>query len=228
MVKHVEGVILYSDKSLADLFIHENLLNMLEKGRDVVRVFTEVLDEFIKEGDVSKAYDKFLAPKLSVEEARLMFMEYIIRVGENVVNKEHYVKIALGVERLAQILEGALYRLLIVRKHNISVDQASRNIIVEFRRIIEEQYSTLWNCIRRLRENSRESLLGVNDIVKLENRADELYREATVSIYAKYASNIFALMLFRDVIDFFEEAVDTLKNIGEEVRYIALHRAVIA
>ncbi|MEM0355970.1 MAG: DUF47 domain-containing protein [Desulfurococcaceae archaeon] len=218
---------MYSDRSLADLFIHENLLNLLEKGRDVVKAFIEVVDEFVKEGDVSKVYNKFLAPKLNVEEARLMFMEYIVRVGD-VVNKEHYIKIALGIERLAQILEGALYRLLLVRKHNISIEQDSKNILVEFRVIIEEQYSTLWNCVRKLRENSKESLLGVNDIVKLENRADELYREATVSIYSKYAHNIFALMLFRDIIDFFEEAVDTLKNVGEEIRYLALYRTMIA
>lgn len=225
--KH-EGSVLYSDRSLADLFIHENLLNILDRGRDVISVFAEVLDEFRKEGDVSRAYDKIHAPKLNVEEARLMFMEYIIRLGENVMNKEHYVKIALGIERLAQILEGASYRLLIVKRHNVVVDQDLKNTLLEFRRIVEEQYSVLWQCIRKLKENSKESLLGINNIVKLENKADELYREATVSIYTKYENNIVALMLFRDVVDFFEEAVDTLKNIGEEVRYIALHRTLIA
>lgn len=219
---------MYSDRSLAELFVHENLANLVERGFEVLRVFEEALNVLGSTNNIRRVYEKILEPKSRVEEARLMFMEYLVRVSEGIAIRDHYMRIASGIERLAQIVEGVVYRFTLAKERGISIDSDLMGNVKEFLKIIKEQYVNIHKGVKNLRERTKEILSLANDIVRLEARADELYRSTTISIYTKYSNDIAALMLFKDIVDFIEEASDTLKNIGEELRYIALHRVVIS
>lgn len=219
---------MYSDRSLAELFVHENLVNLVERGFEVLRVFEEALNVLCSSNDVRRVYEKIHEPKSRVEEARLLFMEYLVRVSEGIVIKDHYMRIALGVERLAQIVEGVVYRFTLVKERGITVDVDLMKKVKELVEVIKEQYFNIHRGVKNLREKTKEILPIVNNIVGLEARADELYRSITITVYTKYSNDIAALMLFKDIVDFIEEASDTLKNVGEELRYIALHRIAIS
>ncbi|OYT37195.1 MAG: hypothetical protein B6U89_07745 [Desulfurococcales archaeon ex4484_58] len=217
----------YSNESIAEMNIHENLVNLARMAGDVLRVFVDIVNSMPGEVDPSKIYGKIIEPKSRIEENKLLFMEYLARLGDAISYKQNYASIALGLERLTQLLDGASYRLTLLKQKKYSIDDEICDFIKQFTGIIEEQYRNLLEGLKKLRSDPKKTLMNVNEITKLENRADEVYRNATFTLYTKLSEQIIPLMVLKDAIDFIENASDLLKSVGEELRYLALHKVAL-
>lgn len=216
----------YNDESIAEMNIYENLVNLARLGEDVLRVFNNIVYSLKTENDLSKVYNKIRDPKARVEENKILFMEYLARLGEMIMYKQNYASIALDIERLTQLLDGASYRLSLLKSKNLDIDNEIYRYIEEMKKTVDRQYECFLNGLRKIRSEPKKTLLEVSEITKLENTMDELYREATLKIYMKFSDNILLLMMLKDIFDFIENASDLLKSMGEELRYLALHKVV--
>lgn len=216
----------YNDESIAEMNIYENLVNLARLGEDVLRVFNNIVYSLKTENDLSKIYNKIRDPKARVEENKILFMEYLARLGEMIMYKQNYASIALDIERLTQLLDGASYRLSLLKSKNLDIDNEIYRYIEEMKKTVDRQYECFLNGLRKIRGDPKKTLLEVSEITKLENAMDELYREATLKIYMKFSDNILLLMMLKDIFDFIENASDLLKSMGEELRYLALHKVV--
>ncbi len=218
----------YNSESIAEMNIHESLVNLAEIASDVVRVFNSIVENLAKDTDLKKLYNKLLEPKSRVEENKILFMEYLVRLGDTIAYKQSYASIALGIERLTQYLDGASYRLMILKSEAHSLDDEIHGYIEELKNVLNEQFQNLYSGLKRLRSDPKKTLHHVNDVTKLENRADEIYRNATYTLYTRLSNNILLLMMLKDIFDFMENASDLMRSLGEELRYLALHKTIVA
>ncbi len=218
----------YNNESIAEMNIHENLVNLASIVEDALRIFNDVVNNLTKENvDLKKLYERILVPKNRVEENKIIFMEYLVRLGETIAYKQSYASIALGLERLAQYLDGASYRLVLLKKEDEFLNNDLYKYIDGLRKVINEQFNNLYQGLKKLRVEPKKTISLVNEISKLENRADEIYREATYTIYTKLSGKTLLLMMMRDVLDFMENSSDLLRSLGEELRYLALHKIIV-
>ena len=214
----------YNNESIAEMNIHENLVNLASIVDDALRVFNSIIDNLNKDVDLGKIYEKMHEPKSKIEENKVIFMEYLVRLGETLSYKQNYATIALGLERLTQYLDGASYRLVLLKKENGFLRNNLYSYIDGLRKVLNEQYTNLREGLKKLRTEPKKTLQYVDEITKLENRADDLYREATYMIYTKLSDKTLLLMMMKDILDFMENASDLLRTLGEELRYLALHK----
>lgn len=217
----------YGQDTLAEIHVYENMVNLLNQADDVIKAFTDVLSNLLSDQEFDKLYNKIQAPKIRVEENRLMLMEYLIRLGETLPNRQNYISIALGIDRLVQLLDGASYRLTLLRIKGYRIDQSIYNQLKELASTVVAQYHSLNEGLNKLKTDPKKTMMHVREISRLENKADELYRNLTFTIYTKYENKIVPLMVLKDAIDFLENAADLLKALGEELRFLALHRILI-
>lgn len=217
----------YEQDTLAEIHVYENMINLLNQADDVIKAFNNIISNLLSGQEFDKLYNKIHAPKIRVEENRLMLMEYLIRLGETLPNRQSYVSIALGIDKLVQLIDGASYRLTLLRMKGYSIDQEVYKQLKELASIIIAQYNSLKEGLNKLKSYPKKTISHVRDITRLENKADELYRNLTFTIYTKYENKIVPLMVLKDAIDFLENAADLLKTLGEELRFLALHRILI-
>ncbi len=217
----------YSNDTLAEMHIHENLVNLLRQSDEIVKVFVEVVEGLQEDKDFEKIYNKIHVPKKRIEENRIMFMEYLIRLGETLRNRQNYIALANGIEKFIQLLDGATYRLSLFRRKGYHADNEIYNMLKELATTIVSEYRSIYDGLTRLKTDPKKALISIRDLSKLENKADELYRELTFTIYSKYQNQIVPLMVLKDAIEFMENTADLLKSMGEELRYLALCRILI-
>ena len=217
----------YSNDTLAEMHIHENLVNLLRQSDEIVKVFVEVVEGLQEDKDFEKIYNKIHVPKTRIEENRIMFMEYLIRLGETLRNRQNYIALANGIEKFIQLLDGATYRLSLFRRKGYRADNEIYGMLKELATTIVSEYRSIYDGLTRLKTDPKKALISIRDLSKLENKADELYRELTFTIYSKYQNQIVPLMVLKDAIEFMENTADLLKSMGEELRYLALYRILI-
>ncbi len=218
----------YTNDTLAEMHLLEYLENLLRIADDAVRSFIDAINNLKNDNvDYIKIHDKISRPKQQLEENRILFMEYLIRLGENLPNRSNYASIATGLERLVQLLEGAVYRLSLLRSSGYSIEDEIVKLLVEGSSNVRSSFIALTDAISKLRSEPKKTLLKVNEIIELENRGDDIYRKTTFTIYNKLSNQIVPLMVLRDVVDFIEDACDVIKDVGEELRYLALYRILI-
>jgi len=217
----------YSNDTLAEMHIHENLVNLLRQSDEIVKVFVEVVEGLQEDKDFEKIYNKIHVPKTRIEENRIMFMEYLIRLGDTLRNRQNYIALANGIEKFIQLLDGATYRLSLFKRKGYHADNEIYNMLKELATTIVSEYRSIYDGLTRLKTDPKKALISIRDLSKLENKADELYRELTFTIYSKYQNQIVPLMVLKDAIEFMENTADLLKSMGEELRYLALYRILI-
>lgn len=218
----------YGSNSIAEMNIYENLLNMVKIVEESLRVFNEFVDNLEEEVDYSKLYVKMLEPKSRVEENKILLMEYLARLGEAIDHKQTYTSIILGFERLVQFLDGASYRVMILKNNYGKINRHLSDYLKRMKDVINEQFKNFSSGLKSIVKEPRKTINYINEISKLENRADEIYRDATYALYTRFSKEILLLMMFRDILDFVEDASDLLRSLGEELRYLALHRIAMA
>lgn len=217
-----------ANESLAEMHIHESLTNLARLASDVFRSFNEIVVNIRENTDFQRLYTKLRGLKDNVEDNRIMFMEYLVRLGDAVANRNLYIDLALKIDRSSQLLDGASYRLALYRTKGLNVDEELFGLLKEIAAALIAEYDSFCDGLSKLRVDPKKALQKVKSINDLEGRIDELYRHITFTLYSKYADNIVGLMVLKDAVDFMENTADTIKELGEDLRYLALQRALIA
>ncbi len=214
-----------TDESLVEMNIHEMLLNLSGMGLALVREAAKAISSF-DYSQLKKIYPKLRDSKDRLENTRILFMEYIVRVASTHPQKDLYASLILKIDRIMQRLDGATYRFMVLLEKHGKLEKTTTDILRTLIDRIEKQYDALYNALEKLRYKPKESIIYVENIGKIENEIDEIYRALELEIFEKYSNDIISLMLLKDIADLLEDAADMAKEAGEQIRYIALHKTV--
>lgn len=217
-----------SRESIAEMNLHEALSNLARMGLDTIVEFKKFIENInIDVGKLENLYEKLREKKQRVEDTKMLVMEYLVRLGSTINNGDVYAKVALSLDRSIQLADGAAYRLYMFMENGFDTDNDIHNDVMMFVNKLVKEYELLYNGILKLRVNPKQTLKIISDVIKIEDELDELYRAMELKLFKKLSGNIAALMLLKEAIDFIEDIADVVKEAGEAVRYIALHKAVI-
>ncbi|MGC9182134.1 DUF47 family protein [Thermogladius sp. KZ2Tp1] len=211
-----------AETSIAEMNSIDYLTMMVRDVEDVLAVLEEAVKAYAGGNSVSRVYPKIRDLKNKVEEGKVLILEYLMRLGEALMNARSYIAVAQGLDKIAQLSDGAGYRLMLLEENNIRLDNKIVDSVVELVKTARKQMLLVRDSLEKLRLNPRKSLSNCSEVSKLEALADETYRNTTFSLYTLHSGNIVALMVGKEIVDFVEDICDFAKLIGEEIRFLAL------
>lgn len=143
--------------------------------------------------------------------------------------KEFFIDASLQLECIMSRLEAGTYRLLLL----LSLERSPPPDLMEaVRSLLRELYNSSIAIVDIIRasETPPRDVAGRRKLIddkfqraaEAESRADSVYREALAKIVAAYSSNPAKMMMFKEVIDAFEDAVDCAYNASTYVRLVGL------
>ncbi|WP_276814323.1 DUF47 domain-containing protein [Desulfurococcus amylolyticus] len=212
--------------SLAELTAIEYLGNMMSIVSDQVSVLTALMNQYSPSPDVEKMYERVRSIKHRGEEMKIMLMEYLVKNSEVMMYSRSYIEMVRTIDRFIQHVDSVAYRILIASKNNISINNDLITTLQTMMGKVRQQVNLIQDSLQKLSTHPRKSMEHVDEVLKLEDEVDNIFRESIFKVYETYSSSVAGLMVLKDLIEYIEELSDLLKNLGEEIRYLALVRTV--
>ncbi len=215
-------------ESLAEMHLHEALGNLTRLGLDALNDFKNLVSNLNRDTrTVKNLYERLRSRKQRVEDMKVLVMEYLVRLGNAINNKDVYADLALALERAIQLVDGAAYRLYMYVENEFKFDEEIYNDVTKFVERLIDGYNSLYDGLLKLRIDPKRSVKSMGNVVKIEEELDGLYREVELKLFKKLSKNIAALMLLKEAVDFIEDVADVVRESAEAVRYLALHRTIL-
>ena len=213
-------------QTLAEMNLVEQIVNLARHVEDTVREANVIINSYIKgQFEVVKAkYERVNTLKNSSEEVKSKVIEYIVRVTPGLMNKDIYRTIVLALERIAQSADAAAYRARMLALRAKIMNEEVGNRILELLNLFMNQYANVVSSLRMLAVNPPGALKHVDEILKLEESIDGIYKEIGIQLYDSMQDDIPALMITKELVDILENCSDLAREVAENVRYLALHK----
>ncbi|MGC9071924.1 MAG: hypothetical protein ACP5HK_04435 [Acidilobus sp.] len=180
---------------------------------------------------VEKIYRQdLMAFKDVVSKGREGILDFMVNGRLTVIPyKEFFIEASLQLECIMSRLEAGTYRLLLL----LSLERSPLAELLEnVRSLLRELQSSSMAVVDILRASEapprdpamRRKLIDDKFVIAADSeaRADSIYRQALARIIAAYASDPAKMMIFKEVIDAFEDAVDCAYNASTYVRLVGL------
>lgn len=216
-----------SNESIAESNIVERVKGLI---RDIVQEFREVLSQVKDLSDgklelVKVRHERIRSIKNNIENNSITIVEYIVRVSPALLHKDIYISIVNGILKSAESCEATSYRALALStKGTTKIGDMLYLLLESMIKNSINMLEELDNMLTFISVNPRRVGEIYNSIVKLEDNVDDFYRHALVDVVKSKEFDAGDLVLMKELIDKLEDAVDHLKDVGTNLRYISLHR----
>lgn len=212
--------------SIAELNLIEMLKNVARLAEDTYTEVNDIVVSFLdKQLDMVKTrYVKARHMKNQTEELKDKAMEYLVRVSTSLLYKDAYRYVLIDLDKMAQNLDAIAYRLYLLADRGYTVDEGVAVDIRSFMDKIREQLSVLTTVIEMLGINPKKSLEEAERIIRMEEDADQSYRELELKIFEEYTENLPLLLVLKEIVDLLEETSDLARDAADNLKYIALHK----
>ncbi len=212
--------------SIAELNLIEMLKNVARLAEDTYTEVNDIVVSFLnKQLDIAKTrYVKARHMKNQTEELKDKAMEYLVRVSTSLLYKDAYRYVLIDLDKMSQNLDAIAYRLYLLADRGYTVDEGVAADIRSFMDKIREQLSVLTTAIEMLGINPKKSLEDAERIIRMEEDADQSYRELELKIFEEYTEKIPLLLVLKEIVDLLEETSDLARDAADNLKYIALHK----
>ncbi len=215
--------------SLAESTLEEQMLGLARSVDDSIKELRQIL-EGLSKGDVDlvkSRYEKVRGAKNMAERVKDDALRYMAGLGVMLYNSDVYRSVFLELARVAMNIDGVAHRaLLLAENGNInSIPVELWSMILSLVDSLQKQYNSLLSAVRILSSNPNRSFQEANNVLSLEEEIDNLYRKTTIAMYRMLREDIIVLMLVRDLVDLLEDSADLMRNVAENLRFLALYRA---
>ncbi|QGA54769.1 phosphate transport regulator [Sulfolobus sp. E5-1-F] len=212
-------------EGIATLAIEEQLQQISLKLLDEIRVLYEFLSNS-NSGNVNamQIYSKVNGIKNDIEVSKYRLGEYIFKIREGLLDKDLYIEILNNLEKIAQNLDAATYRLSVMISRQMNIDDVINRLLIVICEKIITSITYFIEALRLLSINSKNSYENARNIIKLEQEIDELYRSLELTLFEKKLVDFSYIMLLKDIADRLEDSEDLLKSSADNITYIAYER----
>ncbi|QGA67613.1 phosphate transport regulator [Sulfolobus sp. E11-6] len=212
-------------EGIATLAIEEQLQQISLKLLDEIRVLYEFLSNS-NSGNVNamQIYSKVNGIKNDIEVSKYRLGEYIFKIREGLLDKDLYIEILNNLEKIAQNLDAATYRLSVMISRQMNIDDVINRLLIVICEKIITSITYFIEALRLLSINPKNSYENARNIIKLEQEIDELYRSLELTLFEKKLVDFSYIMLLKDIADRLEDSEDLLKSSADNITYIAYER----
>lgn len=210
--------------SIANITLEEKLQQITVKLIDETRALYEFLTIDNNSINPMQIYAKINGIKDSVENEKYLTGEYIIKVREGLDYVDLYIDILNNLEKIAQNIDAATYRLSVLLTRSSKIDSVMHGLIVVMCEKILASLTHLIESIKTLSSNAKKSIESARNILKLEEDVDDLYRNIELKLFEKPHDDLVYVMLMKDIADRLEDSEDLIRDSANSITYIAFSR----
>lgn len=212
-------------EGIATLAIEEQLQQISLKVLDEIRILYELLSNNDKQGiNYMQIYSKVNGIKNDIENNKYRLGEYIFKIREGLLDKDLYVEIMNNLEKVAQNIDAAAYRLSVMLTKQFIIDDVINRLLIVICEKIIASITHFIEALRLLSVNPKNSFENARSVIKIEQEIDDLYRSLELTLFEKNTSNFSYIMLLKDIADRLEDSEDLLKISADNITYIAYER----
>ncbi|PVU78712.1 phosphate transport regulator [Sulfolobus islandicus] len=210
-------------EGIATLAIEEQLQQISLKLLDETRVLYEFLSNN-NNVNAMQIYSKVNGIKNDIEVSKYILGEYIFKIREGLLDKDLYIEILNNLEKVAQNLDAATYRLSVMLSKQMNIDDVINRLLIVICEKIITSITYFIEALRLLSINPKNSYENARNVIKLEQEIDELYRSLELTLFERKLIDFSYIMLLKDIADRLEDSEDLLKSSADNITYIAYER----
>ncbi|ADX82988.1 phosphate transport regulator [Saccharolobus islandicus] len=210
-------------EGIATLAIEEQLQQISLKLLDETRVLYEFLSNN-NNVNAMQIYSKVNGIKNDIEVSKYRLGEYIFKIREGLLDKDLYIEILNNLEKVAQNLDAATYRLSVMLSKQMNIDDVINRLLIVICEKIITSIAYFIEALRLLSINPKNSYENARNVIKLEQEIDELYRSLELTLFERKLVDFSYIMLLKDIADRLEDSEDLLKSSADNITYIAYER----
>ncbi len=191
-----------------------------------IRYMVQTMDAYSsnKFDDVQTLYNKTREAKEEADAKKAGILNEIASISGYVELKASLLELIRAVHKAVDFAEGAAARaaLLSTRKLKCCKSLADK---------IKDIGECLIACAEELKIAIMDTTVNVNNvsshvqqILKLERKVDQLYREASILLIDQEDVDIRAYILLLDILTMMEETCDAIENAAENIHFYAIER----
>ncbi|BCU67435.1 phosphate transport regulator [Sulfolobales archaeon HS-7] len=211
------------DASIATLNIEEYLQKIQDMLLDEIRFYyTALVDGASITPEIM--YSKINSLKDQIEEEKYKLSEYIAKLNPALVEKDFYISILSSMEKIAQNIDSAAYRMYTILSKGLKIDNVSFNLTEKILERLIAGANDIAQALRSLSLTNGKAGEYCRAVIKVEEEIDELYRKLELILFEKGEDNIVYLMLMKELVDRLEDSADLEKEIADNITYISLQR----
>ncbi|AWR97143.1 DUF47 family protein [Acidianus sulfidivorans JP7] len=209
--------------SIAHLTLEEKLQQISIKVVDEIRALYEYLslDDKINPMQI---YAKVNGIKNSVENEKYLLGEYIIKIKEGLEDKDLYMSVLDNLEKIAQNIDAATYRISVLLTRNSKLDDLLNKVLITMCEKIIASLTHLIETFKFLSSNTKKSIEEARNVIKLEEDVDDLYRNLELKLFERKYDDLVYVMLMKDIADRLEDSEDLIRDSANSITYIAFSR----
>ncbi len=157
-------------------------------------------------------------------DVKLRIFDYLARVGEALMYREDWMRLILNLDGLLDYVDGISYRLSIAASKKWyptpEVAEGFRRLLL----LINMMLDKLKQALSLLSKDALKALELCNELEDLEGEVDERHRELNLMLLESNVS-FSAFVVLYEVLERLETLADLAVRTGDNLRFIAMHRA---
>ncbi|MCC6024189.1 MAG: DUF47 family protein [Thaumarchaeota archaeon] len=204
------------------------ILNLIQDQVRVVldgyRLLLNMLEQFLKGEQaniVEEFYQKILKNDEKAKEMNRLVEREISRVGAILTSRENFVRLTLEVDRIADITEGAAFRIMNLSRMKTKLGKDTCKLFLTLGEAVLATLNSMRQALLATTMNSASLSEKIAETEVNEKKADEIYRQLDLEIL-KSNMQIAQLLLCREVAEMIEDISDHAERITDILRTLTI------
>ncbi|MEM2237221.1 MAG: DUF47 family protein [Candidatus Caldarchaeum sp.] len=197
----------------------DQIRNVLE----LLRKTSLMLDSLNKDYDIKKMeelYAAVLKADEAAKESRRLVEKEVSDIGAILTNREDFIRLVNGIDRIADTAEGVAYRILGLTKARMKIDREILANVLKLCDAVLQSVTKLREALLAVTLNSETFLQKVKETEEAERNVDEIYRNLDLTIL-QTDMKVGQLLLVREIVSMLEDIADRSEEAVETLRVLS-------
>ncbi len=190
---------------------------------DLLRKTTLMLESLNKEYDAKKMdelYASVLKADEAAKESRRLVEKEVSDIGAILTNREDFIRLVNGIDKIADTTEGVAYRILGLTKAKMKIDKDILTNVIKLGDAVLQSVTKLREALLAVTLNSETFLQKVKETERAERIVDEIYRNLDLTIL-QTDMKIGQMLLIREIVSMLEDIADRAEEAVETLRVLS-------
>ena len=204
------------------------ILNLIQDQVRVVlegyRALLDMLEQFLKgekTKNIEEIYERILKNDEKAKEMNRLVEREISNVGALLTSRENFVRLTLEIDRIADITEGAAFRLVNLSKMKTKLNKETCKLFMELGEAVLETLVSMRQALLATTLNSSSLNEKIKETEIREKHTDEIYRKLDLELL-KSKLQISQLLLCREVAEMIEDISDRAERVADVLRALTV------
>ncbi|MEM1943338.1 MAG: DUF47 family protein [Candidatus Caldarchaeum sp.] len=195
----------------------------MRKVLDLLRNTVLMLEYLNKDLDIRKMdelYSSVLKADEAAKEFRRLVEKEVSDIGAILTNREDFLRLVNGIDKIADTAEGVAYRILGLTKARMKIDKEIHASLTKLGEAVLQTVVKLREAMFTVTLNSDTFLEKIKETEQAERSVDEIYRNLDLTIL-QLDMKVGQLLLIREIVSMLEDIADRSEEACENLRVLS-------